>query len=143
MDTAEYIGILEAERSFIGIMGGILLGLYILFVVLTLLGLTRARTGKEKLWHFIIITLFAIIIGTMNVIGISDLSYDIENEAFIVYEGEFEFSHDYRDDYSVSFTYSGADYSLSTDDYFFEDGVYRGRVIFSERSKIVLEIIIE
>ena len=69
-------------------------------------------------------------------------NYDIQNQAYITYEGELEIVNIKKSDEANVFIYNGRKIRLEKYNCNFENGVYTGRVVYSEKTKIAFEIVL-
>ena len=69
-------------------------------------------------------------------------NYDIQNRAYITYEGELEIVNIKKSDEANVFIYNGRKIRLEKYNCNFENGVYTGRVVYSEKTKIAFEIVL-
>jgi amino acid transporter len=101
-----------------------------------------AETKDDRISDRIILVL-AIACAIMSVVFIVNTAYatnyDIKNQAYIVYEGEFE----------IVRTKSGANVFLAPKNMFKwlewanpygEDGIHSGKIVYSEKTKIVFQL---
>ena len=86
--------------------------------------------------------LFSLIMGSVIV---ARCNYDIKHQAYIVYEGEFTFMNAGKSgDWIFIPDRSGVKLDVEKGDWrLINDGVYSGTVIYAERSKVVVDCIVD
>ena len=93
-----------------------------------------------------IIFILSIIAACMSVVlylgTLYAANYDIQNRAYITYEGELEIVNIKKSDEANVFIYNGRKIRLEKYNCNFENGVYTGRVVYSEKTKIAFEIVL-
>lgn len=68
--------------------------------------------------------------------------YDIKNKAYIVYNGEFQFGNTVENYSGSGFLYIPNEngIKLETDAYALEPGNYNGKIVYGEKTRVVLKI---
>ncbi len=115
----------------------------------------KKRTKELRRWYICVVFVSALMIWGIidQAVNIYQINYDIENEAYISYEGEIsvsinrDFSKRIRAyDYYISFTHGEKYVSLCVDEDLIEKyGFYTGdftsfRIVYSEKSQLLLAI---
>lgn len=102
----------------------------------------KIRNEKEVLWFIIGIVCLGVFIG--NIILIRNATnaalYDIENKAYIVWEGDFVVDSYKSSGNSILCIPDEKGIKLEMDAYTLRGGKYSGKVIYGEKTKYVLEI---
>lgn len=116
----------------------VLIGLFaILAIIAFYLWIRRTNDNKKERTEFAII-LGVLLLGVLifETYTICTTAHDVQNDAYIVYEGTYETGKDAKvyitDADGKRKTLSDAFYSLP-------DGTHRGRIVYSEKTKIVVD----
>ena len=92
----------------------------------------------EKLKKNIIIScIIGLMAGILVLISIQlyQLQYDVKNDAYITYEGEFQA----KEKYNIYIYENGKRKTLSIGQNEFTDGTHTGKIIYGEKTKIVVD----
>lgn len=113
-----------------------------IFSIVCLIYLVKKMRDEKALFCFLMILLCFSIVGSVVLGGKTIYSsiYDIKNQAYICYEGEFLIDTDVETRNGTCTTRLGDGTKLETDAYQYLAGTYTGKVIYGEKTKIVLDI---
>lgn len=142
MDYVQYEELLRPHMLLFGWLYGIAAVIFaVVFLFLTIKLLRKPKRWRRKMdmLDFIPLAmcLVCIIAGSVSVWR---YNYDIKNQAYIVYEGKFTFMPTGSGDIIFIPDRSGVKLEIAKGDWrLINDGVYSGTVIYSERSKVVVD----
>lgn len=145
----DYVQYEELLRPFMLLSGWVFgIGAVIFAVVFSCLTIKLLR--KPKRWRrkmdildFIPLAmcLVCIIAGSVSVWR---YNYDIKNQAYVVYEGTFTFKNSGKVDTIFIPDRNGLKLDIGKgDERLIDDGIYSGTVVYSERSKVVVDCIVD
>lgn len=146
MDYVQYEELLRPRMLLLGWIFGILaVGLAVIFLCATIKLLRKPKRWRRKMDIFdfipLALCLFSLIMGSVTV---SQYNYDIKNQAYIVYEGKFTFMPTGSGDIIFIPDRSGVKLEIAKGDWrLIDDGIYSGTVVYSERSKVVVDCIVD
>lgn len=101
------------------------------------------KDKKEASRVMLVISVIGVCMSVVLYLGtLYAANYDIQNQAYITYEGELEIVNIKKFDEANVFIYSGRKIRLEKYNCNFENGVYTGRVVYSEKTKIAFEIVL-
>ena len=116
----------------------VLIGLFaILAIIAIYLWIRRTNDNKKERTEFAII-LGVLLLGVLifETYTICTTVHDVQNDAYVVYEGTYETDKDAK----VYITdANGKRKTLSDAFYGLPDGTHRGRIVYSEKTKIVVD----
>ena len=147
MDYAQYEELLRSRMLIFGWSFGILaVVLAVIFLCATIKLLRKPKRWRRKMdiLDFIPLAMCLACIIAGSVI-VSHCNYDIKHQAYIVYEGEFTFMDAGKGgDLIFIPDRSGIRLDVEKGDWrLINDGVYSGTVIYSERSKVVVDCVVD
>ena len=147
MDYAQYEELLRSRMLISGWVFGILaVGLAVIFLCATIKLLRKPKRWRRKMDIFDFIPLaWCLFSLTMGSVIVARCNYDIKHQAYIVYEGEFTFMNAGKSgDLIFIPDRSGIRLDVEKGDWrLINDGVYSGTVIYAERSKVVVDCIVD
>jgi hypothetical protein len=142
MDYAQYEELLRSRMLICGWVFGILaVGLAVIFLCVTIKLLRKPKRWRRKMDIFDFIPLALCLFSlTMGSVIVARCNYDIKNQAYIVYEGKFTYVPDGKNALIFIPDRSGVRLEVEKGDWrLIDDGIYTGTVIYSERSKVVVD----
>ena len=147
MDYAQYEELLRSRMLIFGWSFGILaVVLAVIFLCATIKLLRKPKRWRRKMdiLDFIPLALCLACFIAGSVI-VSRCNYDIKHQAYFVYEGEFTFMDAGKGgDLIFIPDRSGIRLDVEKGDWrLINDGVYNGTVIYSERSKVVVDCVVD
>lgn len=147
MDYAQYEELLRSRMLISGWVFGILaVGLAVIFLCATIKLLRKPKRWRRKMDILDFIPLaWCLFSLTMGSVIVARCNYDIKHQAYIVYEGEFTFMDAGKGgDLIFIPDRSGIRLEIEKGDWrLINDGVYSGTVIYAERSKVVVDCIVD
>ena len=147
MDYAQYEELLRSRMLINGWIFGILaVVLAVIFLCATIKLLRKPKRWRRKMDIFDFIPLaWCLFSLTMGSVIVARCNYDIKHQAYIVYEGEFTFMNAGKSgDWIFIPDRSGVKLDVEKGDWrLINDGVYSGTVIYAERSKVVVDCIVD
>lgn len=147
MDYVQYEELLRPRMLINGWIFGILaVGLAVIFLCATIKLLRKPKRWRRKMDIFDFIPLaWCLFSLTMGSVIVARCNYDIKHQAYIVYEGEFTFMNAGKSgDWIFIPDRSGVKLDVEKGDWrLINDGVYSGTVIYAERSKAVVDCIVD
>ena len=147
MDYAQYEELLRSRMLINGWIFGILaVVLAVIFLCSTIKLLRKPKRWRRKMDIFDFIPLaWCLFSLTMGSVIVARCNYDIKHQAYIVYEGEFTFMDAGKGgDLIFIPDRSGIRLDVEKGDWrLINDGVYSGTVIYAERSKAVVDCIVD
>ena len=147
MDYAQYEELLRSRMLINGWIFGILaVVLAVIFLCSTIKLLRKPKRWRRKMDIFDFIPLaWCLFSLTMGSVIVARCNYDIKHQAYIVYEGEFTFMNAGKGgDLIFIPDRSGIRLEVEKGDWrLINDGVYSGTVIYAERSKVVVDCIVD
>lgn len=147
VDYAQYEELLRSRMLINGWIFGILaVGLAVIFLCATIKLLRKPKRWRRKMDIFDFIPLaWCLFSLTMGSVIVARCNYDIKHQAYIVYEGEFTFMDAGKGgDLIFIPDRSGIRLEVEKGDWrLINDGVYSGTVIYAERSKVVVDCIVD
>ena len=147
MDYAQYEELLRSRMLINGWIFGILaVVLAVIFLCSTIKLLRKPKRWRRKMDIFDFIPLaWCLFSLTMGSVIVARCNYDIKHQAYIVYEGEFTFMNAGKSgDWIFIPDRSGVKLDVEKGDWrLINDGVYSGTVIYAERSKVVVDCIVD
>lgn len=138
MDFSAYEHIITKRLIYFCVFGFIALALSIICIIYLF---KTMRNQKVCFWILSFLSCLVIIgsvILTGNVAAAS--IHDITKQAYITNEGEFEIDNDVDTRSGTCSLILSDGTRLETDAYDFSTGVYVGRVVYGEKTKVVLEV---
>ena len=103
------------------------------------------KDKKEASRVMLVISVIGVCMSVVLYLGtLYAANYDIQNQAYMTYEGELEIVNNEKHDEANVFIYNHNGRKIRLEKYNcnFEDGTYTGRVIYSEKTKIAFEIVL-
>ena len=147
MDYVQYEELLRSRMLINGWIFGILaVVLAVIFLCSTIKLLRKPKRWRRKMDIFDFIPLaWCLFSLTMGSVIVARCNYDIKHQAYIVYEGEFTFMDAGKGgDWIFIPDRSGVKLDVGKGDWrLTDDGVYTGTVIYAERSKVVVDCIVD
>ena len=147
MDYVQYEELLRSRMLICGWVFGILaVGLAVIFLCVTIKLLRKPKRWRRKMDIFDLIPLALCLFSlTMGSVIVARCNYDIKHQAYIVYEGEFTFMDAGKGgDLIFIPDRSGIRLEVEKGDWrLINDGIYSGTVVYSERSKVVVDCIVD
>lgn len=147
MDYVQYEELLRSHMLISGWVFGIAaVILAVIFSCLTIKLLRKPKRWRRKMDIFDFIPLALCLFSlTMGSVIVARCNYDIKHQAYIVYEGEFTFMDAGKGgDLIFIPDRSGIRLEVEKGDWrLINDGVYSGTVIYAERSKVVVDCIVD
>ena len=147
MDYAQYEELLRSHMLISGWVFGIAAVIFaVIFSCLTIKLLRKPKRWRRKMDIFDFIPLaWCLFSLTMGSVIVARCNYDIKHQAYIVYEGEFTFMDAGKGgDWIFIPDRSGVKLDVEKGDWrLINDGVYSGTVIYAERSKVVVDCVVD
>ena len=147
MDYAQYEELLRSRMLIFGWSFGILaVVLAVIFLCATIKLLRKPKRWRRKMDILDFIPLaWCLFSLTMGSVIVARCNYDIKHQAYIVYEGEFTFMDAGKGgDLIFIPDRSGIRLEIEKGDWrLINDGVYSGTVIYAERSKVVVDCVVD
>lgn len=141
-DYSSYESIIKGENiPFIILMSVFFLVLSVLFFWTRRSDLFQKKDADDREARYVItVTLLAVMCGILIWIGITGYKtvYDIQKQAYVIYEGAFTVEK--RKDQTDVILKDADQTVLDLNDWYLADGEYRGRIIYGEKTEIVVEI---
>ena len=103
------------------------------------------KDKKEASRVMLVISVIGVCMSVVLYLGtLYAANYDIQNQAYMTYEGELEIVNNEKHDEANVFIYNHNGRKIRLEKYNcnFENGVYTGRVVYSEKTKIAFEIVL-
>ena len=138
MDFSVYEGIITKRLIYFCIVDFIALVLSIICIIYLF---KKMRDQKVYFWILLFLSC-SVIIGSVILTGnVAAASiHDITKQAYIVKEGEFKIDNDVETRSGTCSLILSDGTKLETDAYDFSTGIYVGRVVYGEKTRLVLEI---
>lgn len=148
MDFSVYEAQLSKRMLLYGILCLIVLGVCLFIVLCNYHTSTGRRADRPSTFEDQFTNWFMYILAIGGIIGsivlgttiIRECSYDIRNEAYIAWEGDIIV---YRDGPSKSRWYIPNEDGIKLEGSGLNEGTYTGKIVYAEKSKIVLDYIVE
>ncbi len=141
MDLALYENIIMKRLAYFVTIGILVICLAVFAMIYVI---KKMRQQDKALFFALIILCIALIIGSIILIGkvLFESIYDVSNQAYVVWDGEFIVGTDVENRSGTCSLYLPDEngIKLETDAYELKSGKYIGQVIYGEKTKIVLEI---
>ena len=141
----EYTAYLEEQSHFFIICCVIFLILFIILAILIFTGKIRgSEDNKDKILSILVSFCFFSVLWGILGNNIYKIEYDIRNQAYHIYEGEFIYEHSYHGtkgghQYSIIIFDDGKEKELCTEYIEIDYGTHSGKLVYSEKSEYLLE----
>ena len=146
LDYQKYTDFLEKQIRFRYVMFVLFTVLFILLAVSIFCGWIRGTKKESSIKSKIICVLICFCLFSFIFFGlgrqIHSMNTDVKQQSFLVYDGEFIYRYERQRKGHISeiiFTVNGEEIVLVAENPNIDSGTYRGRVIYSENSKYLLD----
>ena len=141
-DFSQYEAVIKRNSTVTIVLCAVLLLISCIGIFLIKKYAKDAETKDDRICNriFLVLAIACVIMSVVFIVNtVYATNYDIKNQAYLVYEGEFE----------IVRTKSGANVFLAPKNMFkwlewsnsyVEDGIYNGKIIYSEKTKIVFQL---
>ncbi len=138
MDHSAYEKAIEGRMAYFIIIGAVVF----IVGIISIIYMCRNMRG-EKIYFAVLLTLacFAVV-GSAVLVGsvVYSSLYDINNQAFVIYEGQFKVDTDVETRSGTCSLYLEDGTKLETDAYLLSAGIHEGRIVYGLKTKIVLDV---
>ncbi len=138
MDYSAYEKAITGRMTYFIIIGAVV---FIVGIICIIYMCRNIRSEKIKFAVLLALACFAVVgSGILTGDVVYSSVYDIKNQAYCTYEGQFRVDTDVETRSGTCTLYLGDGTKLETDAYILSEGDHEGRVVYGLKTKIVLDI---